>query len=61
MVIVGCYKSETNYMIKKMGDDYVIDAEYIIGYIEIDENNTFHTIIINPYFSETYDFLSNTK
>ena len=61
MVIVGCYKEDVEHLVKKIKNEFVIDSEYIVGYIEIDENNLFHTIIINPNYIEIANLLPNVK
>ena len=54
MVIVGCYKEDVPYLVKKGDNDYIILSENIIGYIEIDEYNDQHTIILNPYYVDNF-------
>lgn len=54
MVIVGCYKEDVPYLVKKGDNDYIILSENIIGYIEIDKYNDQHTIILNPYYVDNF-------
>lgn len=54
MVIIGCYKEDIPYLVKKESDYYIISSENIIGYIEIDENNPSHTILLNPYYIDNF-------
>ena len=60
MVIIGCYKDEVPFIIKKStkNQEYVISPEYVIGYIQIDENKLSQTVIINPYHAEIFEFLT---
>lgn len=60
MVIIGCCKDETPFLIKKSNksQDYVIASDFVIGYIQIDETSFSHSVIINPHYIEMFDFLT---